>query len=63
MSLHELLLAKSMSDKVLCIANDKVDRFGSPDVIFTEEYISNLFGIDKELLLFAKEKDIEIVNN
>ena len=63
MSLHELLLAKSMSDRVLCIANDKVDRFGSPDVIFTEEYISNLFGIDKELLLFAKEKDIEIVNN
>ena len=63
MSLHELVLARSLSDKVLCIADNKVDKFGSPDEIFTDEYISGLFDINNELLSFAKEKNIGLIKN
>ncbi len=45
MSMHELDLAERISDKVVCIKNGKIDRYGSPDEIFTKEYISSLYGI------------------
>ena len=45
MSLHELDLAERISDKVVCIKGDKVDRFGSPREVFTPGYIRELFDI------------------
>lgn len=43
MSLHELDLAGRISDKIVCIKGDKVDRFGSPEEIFTPGYIPELY--------------------
>lgn len=46
MSMHEIDLAQRISDHVLCISGGKIDRQGTPDDIFTAEYISELYGID-----------------
>ncbi|MCI9305272.1 MAG: ABC transporter ATP-binding protein [Lachnospiraceae bacterium] len=43
MSLHELELAGRISDKLLCVKGDKVDRFGTPEEVFTPGYISELY--------------------
>lgn len=43
MSLHELDLAGRISDKIACVKGDKIDRFGSPEEIFTEGYIPGLY--------------------
>ena len=45
MSLHELELAARVSDKILCINGEYVERFGKPEDIFTPGYITKLFGI------------------
>ncbi len=45
MSLHELELAEHISDKILCVSSKYVDRFGTPEDIFQEGYISRLFDI------------------
>lgn len=45
MSLHELELAERVSDKILCIDGKCVDRFGKPEEVFKQGYISKLFGI------------------
>ncbi len=50
-SLHELDLAQRFSDKLLCIKNGKADRFGTPDEIFSGEYISRLYDIDKGVFI------------
>lgn len=44
-SLHELDLAQRFSDKILCIKNRKADRIGTPDEIFSDDYIVSLYGI------------------
>ena len=43
MSLHELDLAGRISDKIACVRGDRVDRFGTPEEIFTEGYIPKLY--------------------
>jgi len=43
MSLHELDLAGRISDKIACVRGDRIDRFGSPEEIFTEGYIPKLY--------------------
>ncbi|MGN0288261.1 MAG: ABC transporter ATP-binding protein [Lachnospiraceae bacterium] len=45
MSLHELELAERVSDKILALKGEYVDRFGSPWEIFRSGYIGQLFGI------------------
>lgn len=45
MSLHELELAQRVSDMILCVNGECVERFGKPQEIFTTGYISKLFGI------------------
>ena len=45
MSLHELDLAERVSDQILCINGTRVDRYGTPEVIFEPGYLSKLFGI------------------
>lgn len=45
MSLHELDLAKKVSDKIICVGEQGVERFGTPQEIFAGDYISALFGV------------------
>ncbi len=45
MSLHELELAERISDKILCLKGEYVERYGSPGEIFVPGYIEELFGI------------------
>lgn len=49
MSLHELELAKKVSDKILCVKGEYIDKFGPPKEIFTQEYLCSLFHISREL--------------
>ena len=45
MSLHELDLAQRISDTVVCVHGDRIDRCGPPEEIFTESYIHSLYGL------------------
>mgnify|MGYP005769750835 FL=1 len=45
LSLHEIDLAQKVSDFVLCIRGNSVDRFGTPEEIFSGEYITELYEI------------------
>lgn len=47
MSLHELELAKRVSDRILCVNGAYVERYGAPEEIFTPGYIKSLFGIER----------------
>ena len=46
LSLHELELAQKFSDRVLCIKNGRVDRFGTPEDIFSGDYIAALYDLE-----------------
>lgn len=46
MSLHELDLAERVSDTVVCVAGDRIDRIGTPQEIFTREYIAKLYHME-----------------
>jgi len=45
LSLHELDLAERVSDRILCIRNGKIDRAGTPEEIFQDDYIKELYQI------------------
>ena len=47
MSLHELDLAQKISDTVVCVHNNKIERYGPPEEIFTNGYIKELYGVTK----------------
>ena len=44
MSLHELDLAQKISDRVVCVRGDRIDRQGPPEEIFSADYIMELYG-------------------
>ena len=44
-SLHEIELAAKLADYVMCIGADRSIRFARPENIFTDEYISSLYGL------------------
>lgn len=46
MSLHELDLAQKISDRVVCVNRHCVERYGTPEEIFTDEYIRSLYDIE-----------------
>lgn len=46
LSLHELDLAQRISDTVVCVAGDRIDRIGPPEEIFTREYIAKLYQME-----------------
>lgn len=46
MSLHEIELAQKISDYILCVRGEYVHRYGTPEEIFTSEYISELYDLD-----------------
>ena len=50
MSLHELELAKIVSDRILCLKDEYVLRYGPPDEVFTSDFIERLFDIREEEL-------------
>ncbi|MDO5541122.1 MAG: ABC transporter ATP-binding protein [Eubacteriales bacterium] len=45
MSLHELDLAQKISDVVVCVHGDRIEKSGPPEEIFTSEYIKELYGV------------------
>lgn len=46
MSIHELELAERVSDRILCVNGDYIERFGRPEEIFRSGYINSLFAIE-----------------
>ena len=46
MSLHEIDLAEKISDRIICVKGEHIYRHGTPDEIFQEETIRELYGID-----------------
>ena len=46
LSLHELDLARRISDTVICVAGDHIDRIGTPEEIFTSDYIAQLYHLE-----------------
>ncbi len=47
MSLHEIDLAQKISDRILCVRGETIRYFGTPDEIFREEIINELYGIPR----------------
>lgn len=45
MSLHELDLAQKISDMVICVHGDHIEKYGPPEEIFTNAYIHKLYGM------------------
>lgn len=68
MSLHELDLAMKISDKVICIKNNRVDRTGDVSTIFRAEYIEELYEVSHGTFndifgsteLYSEKKDPEV---
>lgn len=47
-SLHELDLAMKVSDWIACVDGDRVARQGTPEEIFSGDYVQKLYGVDPE---------------
>lgn len=47
LSLHELDLAQRISDRLLCIRGNGIDRCGTPEEIFSGGYIQQLYGVER----------------
>ncbi len=45
LSLHELDLAQRISDIVVCVHNNTIERYGPPEEIFTADYIPQLYDV------------------
>ena len=45
MSLHELDLAQKISDYVICVHGNQIEKYGPPEEIFTSSYIEALYGV------------------
>ncbi len=48
MSVHELELARTAADYVICFKNGRVFAEGAPDEIFNDTLISELYGLDMQ---------------
>ena len=63
MSVHELELAAQISDRVVCIGRNGIDRIGTKDEIFKPDYICTLFDISYEdYLRLYPDKNIGYVS-
>ena len=47
MSLHELDLAQRISDYVMCVRDNHIDCYGTPEEVFTQDYMEKLYGMTK----------------
>ncbi len=45
MSMHDLDMAEWISDRVLCVKGEYIERFGAPRDVFTPGYISGFYGV------------------
>lgn len=55
MSLHELELAKIISDKILCLKGEYIERYGTPEEIFEADFIRQLYGMNDNSFLKDKK--------
>ncbi len=46
MTLHEIDLAQKISDKIVCVSGDHITRYGTPQEVFQEDVIKELYNID-----------------
>lgn len=46
MSLHEIDLAQRISDKIVCVKGEKIAAYGTPEEIFSDDTIKNLYNIE-----------------
>ena len=60
MSVHELDIAQKISDRILCLKGDIVDKFGTPEEVFTKEYIRSLFDVNEDINEYAEKKGIKL---
>lgn len=49
MSLHELELAKIVSDKILCLKGEYIERYGTPEEVFESDFIERLYDIHTDV--------------
>lgn len=47
MSLHEIDLAQKISDKIICVKGETIEHYGTPEEVFDEEKIRELYGIEQ----------------
>lgn len=47
MSLHELDLAQRISDYVMCVRDNHIDRYGTPEEVFTQDSMEKLYGMTR----------------
>lgn len=45
MSLHEIDLAAKISDQVICVKGDRIEKCGPPEEIFTDELVTSLYDM------------------
>lgn len=48
MSLHELDLAAKVSDIIACVKGAEIDRVGTPEEIFSGDYVQKLYGVPEK---------------
>lgn len=48
MTMHDLDIAKKVSDKVISIKDGKIDRIDTPDEMINEKYLCQLFGVESD---------------
>lgn len=48
MTMHDLDIAKKISDKVISIKDGKIDRIGTTDELLSENYLCHLFNLNIE---------------
>lgn len=47
MSLHEIDLAQKVSDKIICVKGETIAHFGTPEEIFNEKIIQELYEVER----------------
>lgn len=46
MSLHEIDLAAKISDLIICVKGDTIEVCGTPEEVFTDEFVKSLYDIE-----------------
>ena len=47
LSLHEIDLAQKLSDRLVCVHNGQIERCGTPEEVFTGDYIRTLYDLER----------------
>ena len=54
LSLHEIDLAEKISDLVMCVKGDTIRRVGTPEEVFSDETIADLYDLDEGCYLVSR---------